>query len=106
MSKMKLIQNYLVLATLVGMVFIGWQLGNFFHPEPELMYVDPSIQVIPGDEIGTVIFTNPALFFEPLLQCKDDIHYTSYPAKCHTGFSNLSVSIEELSSFIILTPDK
>jgi len=100
----RLIQNLLILITVIGFALTGWLVGHILrHSIPKLWH-PPIEEIIPGEKIGNafeaytpqilggVPITNWSVDVAPMMmlsQCKTDVYYTSLPAKCRSADGKL-----------------
>jgi hypothetical protein len=95
----RLIQNLLILITVIGFALTGWLAGHILRHSIPALWHPPIEERIPGEKIGSVFeaytpqilgsvpITNWSVDVTPLMmlnQCKSDVYYTSLPAKCQS----------------------
>jgi len=91
MQKRTWVLNLLILTTLFGLVITGWVLGHIYrHSIPEFQQPRDSV---PGEKIGSFSDLPSEIYLGlPIknwevpawMECKNDLVYTSLPAKCQT----------------------
>ncbi len=82
MKKAKPARNFLIIITLTGLIFVGWAAGNNFRKLFQERQGLGSLQSNTPQIIGRVPIQNWSPLFSQ--ECKDDVYYTSLPAKCQT----------------------
>ena len=110
MQKAKLAQNFLIIITLIGFVFVGQIAGNALQQSfQERQYLLESlsaeelggIQAYTPQFVGGVLIENWRRFVSQ--ECKDDVYYTSLPAKCQSIGGRL-IEVGNNEPNIILLP--
>ena len=116
MQKAKLARNFLIIILLIGSVLVGWVIGNTIRQsirERQYALEGLSAEDFGGFQeyalpLGGVLIENWSVFAWEV--CKDDIYYTSLPAKCQTiGGRLIEVGNNEATPILLPwleTPEK
>ena len=110
MQKTKLALNLLILITLIGLVIVGWTAGDAIRKSfQERQYL---LESLSAEELGVFQTYTPQILVGVSITngnitagqgCKDNVYYTSLPAKCQSVEGRL-IQVGDIESNIILVP--